>query len=94
MAWEFDGGFLAPGTSITWAYWWGGDPHEYKGIQVVQARPERLGSIVILAGRPRLTVSNPALQLEDDRGYTYFVTITNSSDATFYQYTVRGQRID
>lgn len=94
MAWEFDGGYLAPGASVRWAYWWGGDPHDYKGIQVVQARPERGGSIIVLAGRPRLTVTNPALQLEDDRGYTYYVRVSNDSDGDWYEYKVRGQRVD
>jgi hypothetical protein len=94
MAWEFDGGYLAPGASVTWAYWWGDSPHDYKGIQVVQARPERRGWIIVIAGRPRLTVTNPALQLEEDGGYTYFITVSNDSDRDWYQYTVRGQRVD
>jgi hypothetical protein len=94
MAWEFDGGYLAPGESVTWALWWGEAPNDYMGIQVIQALPERPGSVVVIAGKPRLTVTSPALQLEEDGGYTYFITVSNDSDGDWYQYRVRGQRVD
>jgi len=48
---------------------------------------------VIVAGTPNLEVSAPSLQIEEDDGYTYFVTVTNISDGTFFHYRIVGQQV-
>jgi hypothetical protein len=98
MAWEFDAGTIAPNASVRWACWWdgtvGGFPgHEYKGIQVMQARPDptHSGGLTVYYDAA-LHVSDPTLQLEAHAlGYTYFVTVTAGSRGA--KYTMRGQQV-
>jgi hypothetical protein len=94
MAWNFFAGTVAPGESVRWAFWWGDRRHEYKGIQVVQAKPVREGGIIVIDGAPDLRVSDQSLKLEEDGGYTYFVTVTNISGSAWFQYRIVGQRVD
>lgn len=93
MAWQFNGGYLEPGASIRWAFWWGREPHDYKGIQVVQAKPRRYSNGITVVDSATLRVSDPELKLELDGGYTYFVTVTNL-DGAWYFYDVVGTRVD
>ena len=92
MAWSFDAGHLEPGTSIRWAFWWGGAPHEYKGIQVVQAKPRRFSNGITIIDSATLRVSSPELKLELDGGYTYFITVTNVN-GSFYRYDIVGTQV-
>ena len=91
MAWSFDAGHLVPGASIRWAFWWGGEPHQYQGIQVIQAKPRRASGIVVLDSAT-LRVSSSELKMELDGGYTYFITVTNL-EGNWYFYDIVGAQV-
>lgn len=94
MAWEIGPYFLEAGRTARHWFSWGGS---YKGIQVVQARPEVWGTggwIRIFGGRVELVVDNPSLEFEPESGsYTYNVDV-HARDGDWYQYRLRGQRVD
>ena len=95
MAWELDAGSIATGVSVQWAFWWGDRSREYRGIQVVQAKPEPVRSddltIWYLA---RLRVSETELQLvSSPEGWVYRVLVTSTSRRGA-RYKLRGQKVD
>lgn len=92
MAWHFDAGEIACGQTVRWAVWWGDGPHDYKGVQVIQARPltTTTGGIEFIAPT-ELVVSEPSVKLELDGGYTYFVSVTNRGWSTRYE--LRGNEV-
>jgi hypothetical protein len=90
MAWSFEAGFLEPGESITWGFWWNG----YRGIQVAHAKPKPLeiGDIGV-RDTVTLRVTNPSLKMDFVGNYTYFVTVTNL-DGSVFSYDIVGTRVD
>ncbi len=94
MAWSFNAGSIRRGATVRWAFWWGEPVHEYRGIQVVQARPVPMtsGGLGIIL-ESELDVAAPGVKMEVlGPGYTYFASVTNVGpfDA---QYEIQGQQV-
>jgi hypothetical protein len=94
MAWEIGPYFLEAGRTMRIWFSWGGS---YKGIQVVQARPERHGTgtpIFVIGGRVELVVNNAAMEFDpESQAYAYLVDV-HARDGDWYQFRLRGHRVD
>jgi hypothetical protein len=94
MAWEIGPYYLEAGQSARYGFTWGG---QYRGIQLVQAKPEVRGAgsgVSVIGGPVDLAVTEQSMVFDPStRAYTYQVDVT-ARDGDWYQFRLRGQRVD
>lgn len=94
MAWELGPLFLEAGRSARLAYGW--SDGSYHGIQMVHAKPETWasGPFTVVGGPAEVAVTDYSVAFDPPTGrYTYTVDLT-ARRGDWYQYRLRGDRID
>ena len=95
MAWELGPHYLEAGRSMRMGFEW--SDGKYKGIQMVQPRPHLHGEggfIVVVGGRAEVAVTAHSVVFDPpSERYKYTVDVTARA-GDWYQFHLRGQRVD
>jgi hypothetical protein len=92
VSWRVPIAYIEPGRTVRIEFGW----DSYRGVQVVQAKPEiwGYGGGILIDGRGSLAVTSQGLEREPGGRYWYSVEVEARPESDWYQGRLIGQRVD